>query len=76
VRPVQDYAKSSLEVAEYEMRIPNGDLTLARDYLEQVAASNAEDVVRAADMLKVVNSMINNRFGQNPGVNPVDLSIV
>lgn len=76
MRPVQDYAKSSLEVAEYEMRIPNGDLTLARDYLEQVAASNAEDVVRAADMLKVVNSMINNRFGQNPGVNPVDLSIV
>ncbi|KAF8973218.1 hypothetical protein BDZ97DRAFT_1936102 [Flammula alnicola] len=61
LRPIQDYAKSSLEVAEYEMRIPDGDLVLAREYLEQVAASNAEDVGRATDLLKLVKTMIQNR---------------
>lgn len=54
-RPVQDYAKSGLEVAEYQMRITNGDLLLARDYLEKVAGSNAEDVGRASELLKLVN---------------------
>ncbi|KAG5735114.1 Anaphase-promoting complex subunit 8 [Termitomyces sp. T112] len=57
-RPIQDYAKSSLEVAEYHMRIPNGDLALARDYLEIVASSNAEDVGRAAELLKTVKATI------------------
>lgn len=60
-RPVQDYAKSCLEVADYEMRVPDGDLNLAREYLELVAGSNAEDVGRAAEMLKLVKSMIHNR---------------
>ncbi|KAF9465070.1 hypothetical protein BDZ94DRAFT_1255234 [Collybia nuda] len=58
LRPVQDYAKSSLEVAEYQMQIPNGDLALAQNYLERVAASNAEDVARAAELLKSVNLRI------------------
>ncbi|PPQ67252.1 LOW QUALITY PROTEIN: hypothetical protein CVT25_005836 [Psilocybe cyanescens] len=58
LRPVQDFAKSSLEVAEYEMRIPNGDLVLAKEYLEVVAGSNAEDVGKAADLLKQVKVMI------------------
>ncbi|KAH9485432.1 Anaphase-promoting complex subunit 8 [Psilocybe cubensis] len=59
-RPVQDFSKSILEVAEYEMQIPNddGDLILAKDYLEVVATSNAEDVVRATDLLKRVKAMI------------------
>ncbi|TFK44754.1 hypothetical protein BDQ12DRAFT_641682 [Crucibulum laeve] len=61
MRPIQDYAKSSLEVAEYQMQIPNGDLLLAKEYLERVAGSNAEDVSRAADMLKVVKSSIQKR---------------
>ncbi|KIK63088.1 hypothetical protein GYMLUDRAFT_41400 [Collybiopsis luxurians FD-317 M1] len=55
LRPVQDYAKSSLEVAAYQLKIPDGDLLLAQDYLERVASSNAEDVVRAQEMLKAVN---------------------
>lgn len=58
VRPIQDYAKSSLEVADYEMRIPDGNLNLAKQYLDQVAASNAEDVGRAKELLKTVNGMI------------------
>lgn len=36
------------------MRIPDGDLILARDYLERVAGSNAEDVARASELLKSV----------------------
>lgn len=58
VRPIADYAKSSLEVAEYHMRIPDGDLALARDYLERVAGSNAEDVARASELLKSVKAAI------------------
>jgi anaphase-promoting complex subunit 8 len=58
VRPIADYAKSSLEVAEYHMRIPDGDLNLAREYLEQVAGSNAEDVARASELLKSVKAAI------------------
>ncbi|KAJ3836499.1 hypothetical protein EV361DRAFT_808896 [Lentinula raphanica] len=54
LRPVQDYAKSSLEVAAYQLKIPNGDLSLAHDYLQRVASSNAEDVARAVEMLKLV----------------------
>ena len=49
-----------MEVAEYEMRIPNGDLNLARDYLELVAGSNAEDVGRASELLKDVKARIYN----------------
>ncbi|KAJ3855042.1 hypothetical protein EV368DRAFT_35553 [Lentinula lateritia] len=55
LRPVQDYAKSCLEVAAYQLKIPDGHLLLAQDYLERVAASNAEDVDRAVEMLKAVH---------------------
>lgn len=58
VRPIQDYAKSVLEIAEHEMKLPNGNLTLATDYLELVASSNAEHVTRAAELLKEVKSKI------------------
>lgn len=60
-RPVQDYAKSSLEVAEYQLRISDGDLSLASEYLEIVAASNAEDVGRATELLKTVRRAIGAR---------------
>jgi anaphase-promoting complex subunit 8 len=40
------------------MRIPDGDLNLAREYLEQVAGSNAEDVARASELLKSVKAAI------------------
>lgn len=38
------------------MRTPNGDLLLARDYLENVAGSNAEEVGRASELLKAVKA--------------------
>ncbi|KAL9711924.1 Anaphase-promoting complex subunit 8 [Leucoagaricus gongylophorus] len=56
LRPIQEYAKSCLQVAEYQMKIPDGDLDLAKEYLERVATSNAEDVVRATELLKEVKS--------------------
>ncbi|KIK09087.1 hypothetical protein K443DRAFT_671582 [Laccaria amethystina LaAM-08-1] len=56
LRPIQDYAKSSLEVAEYHMRTTGGDLMLAKEYLERVAGSNAEDVGRASELLKDVKA--------------------
>ncbi|KAJ7096257.1 hypothetical protein C8R44DRAFT_371949 [Mycena epipterygia] len=59
-RPIQDFAKSSLKVAENYLRT-NGDLLLARDYLTAVAASNVEEVVRAAELLKTVNFALHKR---------------
>lgn len=58
VRPIRDYARSSLEVAEYQLSLADGNLNLARDYLERVAGSNSEDVSRAADLLKIVKSRL------------------
>ncbi|KAG9316570.1 hypothetical protein JVU11DRAFT_2623 [Chiua virens] len=57
-RPVQDYAKSSIYVARHQMVTPGGDLTLAREYLERVAGSNAEEVTQAADWLKKLKSVL------------------
>lgn len=61
VRPVIDYAKSSVEVAQYQLKIPNGDLLLARDYLVRVAASNSEEVGVASELLKTVNQALHER---------------
>ena len=57
-RPIPDYSKSILEISEYEMKLPSGNLTLARDFLELVASSNAEEVTRAADLLKEVKAKL------------------
>lgn len=48
------------------MRIPDGDLYLAKEYLERVANSNAEDVMKATELLKVVKSTLQAR-SQNSG---------
>ncbi|KAF5368504.1 hypothetical protein D9758_002193 [Tetrapyrgos nigripes] len=61
VRHIAEYAKSSLEVADYELRSPNGNLQIARELLQQVAESNVEEVVRAAEMLKEVDKAIRAR---------------
>ncbi|KAJ7770178.1 hypothetical protein DFH07DRAFT_902372 [Mycena maculata] len=50
-RPIQDFAKSCIKVAEHYLRT-NGDLQVAREYLTTVAGSNVEEVVRAAELLK------------------------
>ncbi|KIY46762.1 TPR-like protein [Fistulina hepatica ATCC 64428] len=55
-RPISHYAKSALEVAQYEMDHPEGDLLLAREYLTVVAGSNAIEVTRAAEMLKALKA--------------------
>lgn len=57
-RPIPDYAKSSLYVARHQMAAADGDLGLAQDYLERVAASNSEEVGQATEMLKKVKSMV------------------
>ena len=61
MRPIQDYSKSVLEVAEYETKLPNGNLNHAKDCLEIVASSNAEEVTRAAELLKEVKVKIEER---------------
>ena len=61
MRPIQDYSKSILEVAEYEMQVPNGNLNHAKDSLEIVASSNAEEVTRAAELLKDVKAKMQER---------------
>ncbi|KAJ8521998.1 hypothetical protein ONZ45_g1346 [Pleurotus djamor] len=53
-RPVGDYAKSCLDVAEYHTKTEQGDLRLAREYAEIVAGSNVEEVGRASDLLQVI----------------------
>ncbi|KAF9529366.1 hypothetical protein CPB83DRAFT_852543 [Crepidotus variabilis] len=63
-RPIQDYAKSILEIAEFEMKDPNGNLNVARSYLEPLASSNAEDVTRAAELLKEVKAKIQERASE------------
>jgi len=47
------------------MKIPDGDLDLAKEYLERVATSNAEDVVKANGLLKDVKDL--QAKGQNTG---------
>ena len=56
-----DYAKSCIAVAEYNLSISEGDLELARNYLETVAASNSEEVVRAGELLKIAERAIEER---------------
>ena len=40
------------------MVTPGGDLSLAKEYLERVASSNAEEVTQAADWLKKLKSVL------------------
>jgi anaphase-promoting complex subunit 8 len=68
VRPIQDYAKSSMAVAEYQLQIPDGDLLLAREYLERVAGSNAEEAGQAGELVKVVKlAMEEKKTGETAG---------
>ncbi|EMD37381.1 hypothetical protein CERSUDRAFT_114054 [Gelatoporia subvermispora B] len=51
-KPVTEYAKSALQVARYHFQYGGGDLQLAKQYLETIASSNAEEVGFATDLLK------------------------
>ena len=56
--PVQDYAKSALNVASFNMSTAGGNLLLARDLLERVANSNSEEVAKASMLLKECESRL------------------
>ncbi|KAJ2918027.1 hypothetical protein MD484_g2405, partial [Candolleomyces efflorescens] len=60
-RPIPEYAKSCLEVADYYMSLQDGDFLFAKELLEQVAASNSEEAPRAGDMLKLAKTRLQER---------------
>ncbi|KAL0072428.1 Anaphase-promoting complex subunit 8 [Marasmius tenuissimus] len=62
LRPVHEYAKSALEVADHQLKTSDGDLLLAKEYVEIVARSNSEDVTRASELLKAVNGAIAEKY--------------
>ena len=51
---IADYAKSALYIAQYHHLHGGGNLSLAQKYLEQLSASNSEDVNAAQELLKQV----------------------
>ena len=51
-KPVAEYAKSSVYVARYHVEHGGRDLALAKELLEPIASSNAEEVTQATDLLK------------------------
>ncbi|KAF7973712.1 hypothetical protein HWV62_14398 [Athelia sp. TMB] len=61
-RPVPDFAKSSLYVARHYLTT-GGDLHIAHEYLERVAASNSEEVGQATELLKQAKNMISTDAG-------------
>ncbi|KAF8743980.1 hypothetical protein AX14_013382 [Amanita brunnescens Koide BX004] len=75
MRPIQDYSKSSVAVAEYQLQIPDGDLLLAREYLERVAGSNAEEAGHAGELLKIVKIALEEKRGDGPARNSVDVIV-
>ena len=75
-RPVTEYARSSLEVAEYHMNVAHGDLLLAKGLLEQISTSNAEDVAKATELLKAVKARIQQKGDDEAGTsNGADVSM-
>jgi anaphase-promoting complex subunit 8 len=63
VKPVAEWARSAMYVAQYHYVLDGGDLELARDLLEKVAGSNSEDADSAADLLKKVKAAITRKEG-------------
>ena len=61
---IADYAKSALYIAQYHQLHGGGNLTLAQKYLEQIAASNSEDVNAAQELLKQVMTAIQAKEGE------------
>ncbi|KAL6305062.1 hypothetical protein BKA93DRAFT_246990 [Sparassis latifolia] len=57
-KPIGESAKSRVYVARYHLMHGGGDLDLAKEYLEQVATSNSEEVSQATELLKKVKAAI------------------
>ncbi|KAI0663596.1 TPR-like protein [Cubamyces menziesii] len=51
-KPIQEWSKSAVYVARYHILQGGGDLALARQYLEWVSVSNAEEVTQANELLR------------------------
>lgn len=51
-KAVAEYAKSGVYVARYHLIHGGGDIALAKEYLEAIASSNAEEVGQATEMLR------------------------
>ncbi len=51
-KPVADYAKSSILVAQYHLQQGGGDLYHAKTLMEAVASSQSEEVPKAVELLK------------------------
>jgi anaphase-promoting complex subunit 8 len=63
-KPVAEWARSAMYVAQYHYMSDGGDLELARDLLEKVAVSNSEDADSAADLVKKVKGAIGRKEGE------------
>lgn len=61
---IADYAKSALYIAQYHYLHGGGNLSLAQEYLEELAASNSEDVNAAQELLKQVMAAVQAKEGQ------------
>lgn len=62
-KPVAEWARSAMYVAQYHYMSDRGDLELARDLLEKVAVSNSEDADSATDLVKKVKGAIGRKEG-------------
>lgn len=51
-RPVAEFAKSLIYVARYHLSGGGGDIKLAREYLERVSGTNAEESSFAVEYLR------------------------
>ncbi|EPQ57253.1 TPR-like protein [Gloeophyllum trabeum ATCC 11539] len=60
-KSVEEFSKSYMFVARYHMYLGGGDLELAKEYLEMLANSHAEEVAQATEWLKKVKTMIQAR---------------
>ena len=59
-----------MAVAEYQLQAPNGDILLAREYLERVASSNTEEASHASELLKAVKATVQEKaMGEVEGRN-------
>ncbi|KZT28963.1 TPR-like protein [Neolentinus lepideus HHB14362 ss-1] len=57
-KTVEEFSKSYMFVARYHMYLGGGDLNLAKEYLEILSKSHAEEVAQASDLLKKVRILI------------------
>ena len=72
---ITDYAKSALYIAQYHHLHGGGNLTLAQKYLEQLSASNSEDVNAAQDLLKQVMVAIQVKESQTKAKGTVSATV-